>query len=74
MTPWERVLLGYLANKGSCWLVPLLLTRWRRRRKGYKLTTVAKAALLVDNMEYEYGGKYESFTLLRATKDGCKIF
>jgi len=36
------------------------------------ITTVAKAALLVDNMEY--GGKYESFTLLGATKDGCKIF
>ena len=36
------------------------------------ITTVAKAALLVDNMEY--GGKYESFSLLGATKDGCKIF
>jgi len=33
---------------------------------------VAKAALLLDNMEY--GGKYESFTLLGATKDGCKYF
>ena len=34
--------------------------------------TVAKAALLVNSMEY--GGKYESFTLLGATKGGCKIF
>jgi len=36
------------------------------------ITTFAKAALLVDNMEYV--GKYESFTLLGATKHGCKIF
>jgi len=50
--------------EGSCWLVWLLFTRWRRRRKGYN-----DGCQGGDNMEY--GGKYKSFTLLGATKDGC---
>jgi len=65
--------LQFLAHvyEGSLWLVRLLFTRWQRRRKGYN-DGCQGGVIGIDNMEH--GGKYESFTLLGATKDGCKIF
>jgi len=61
----------YVANEGIKMLASLVIIH-QMATWPIGLTTVAKAALVVNNMEY--GSKYESFTLLGATKDGCKIF